>query len=77
MSVPSWRSLISIEQRETRGQALHPWHANHRVRCVVLPCGGHEYRRVLTDFPYLTSEDIRACLAFAAERERPMLVALT
>jgi uncharacterized protein (DUF433 family) len=25
---------------------------------------------VLTDFPQLTPDDIRACLAFAAERER-------
>jgi uncharacterized protein (DUF433 family) len=25
---------------------------------------------VLADFPYLTADDIRACLAFAAERER-------
>jgi uncharacterized protein (DUF433 family) len=25
---------------------------------------------ILTDFPQLTREDIRACLAFAAERER-------
>jgi uncharacterized protein (DUF433 family) len=25
---------------------------------------------ILRDFPYLTGEDIRACLAFAADRER-------
>ena len=25
---------------------------------------------ILSDFPALTSEDIRACLAFAADRER-------
>ena len=28
---------------------------------------------ILTDFPYLTREDIRACLAYAAERERLLL----
>ena len=28
---------------------------------------------IITDFPELTSEDIRACLAFAAERERRLL----
>lgn len=28
---------------------------------------------ILGDFPELTSEDIRACLAFAAERERRLL----
>ena len=30
---------------------------------------------VLDDFPYLTFEDIRACLAFAADRERQLIVA--
>ncbi len=28
---------------------------------------------ILTDFPDLTREDIRACLAFAAERERRLV----
>ncbi len=31
---------------------------------------------VLDDFPYLATEDIRACLAFAAERERRMTVSI-
>ena len=30
---------------------------------------------VLRDFPYLTHEDILACLSYAAEREHRMLVA--
>ena len=29
--------------------------------------------QILADFPELTIEDIRACLAFAAERERRLL----
>jgi uncharacterized protein (DUF433 family) len=29
--------------------------------------------QILADFPELTLEDIRACLAFAAERERRLL----
>lgn len=28
---------------------------------------------ILADFPDLTSEDIRACLAFAADRERRLI----
>jgi uncharacterized protein (DUF433 family) len=28
---------------------------------------------ILQDFPDLTSEDIRACLAFAADRERKLV----
>lgn len=29
---------------------------------------------ILTDFPELTQEDIKACLAFAADRERKLFV---
>ncbi len=31
---------------------------------------GMTYQEILSDFPYLTEEDIRACLAFAADGER-------
>jgi uncharacterized protein (DUF433 family) len=31
---------------------------------------GMTQEEILKDFPYLTAEDIRACLAFAADRER-------
>ena len=31
---------------------------------------------ILRDFPYLTREDIRACLAFAADRERRIALAV-
>ena len=31
---------------------------------------GMTEQQLIADFPQLTSEDIRACLAFAAERER-------
>ena len=34
---------------------------------------GMTEQQVLGDFPQLTSDDIRACLAFAAERERRMV----
>ena len=37
---------------------------------------GMTVAEVLDDFPYLTPEDIQACFAFAAERERTMLVAV-
>jgi uncharacterized protein (DUF433 family) len=31
---------------------------------------------ILRDFPDLTAEDIKACLAFAADRERKLVTAL-
>jgi len=34
---------------------------------------GMSPEEVLADFPDLTSEDIKACLAFAADRERKLM----
>lgn len=34
---------------------------------------GMTEEEILRDFPYLTGEDIRACLAFAADRERRLI----
>ena len=36
--------------------------------------GGMTHVEILDDFPDLTEEDIRACLAFAADRERRLWV---
>ena len=36
---------------------------------------GMAAEEILADFPYLTAEDIRACLSYAADRERHTLVA--
>jgi uncharacterized protein (DUF433 family) len=37
--------------------------------------GGMSEQEILRDFPDLTTDDIRACLAFAADRERRLIVA--
>jgi uncharacterized protein (DUF433 family) len=37
--------------------------------------GGMSEDEILRDFPYLTRDDIRACLAFAADRERRLMTA--
>ena len=36
---------------------------------------GMTEEQIVKDFPYLTREDIQACLAYAADRERSQLVA--
>ena len=38
---------------------------------------GMTEQEILNDFPELTSDDIKACLAFAADRERKLTSALT
>jgi len=37
--------------------------------------GGMSVAEVLEDFPDLTAEDVQACLSFAADRERHLIVA--
>lgn len=72
----TWRSLITVEPGKRGG---HPCVRGMRITVYdVLSylAAGMSQQEVLDDFPYLTAEDIRACLAFAAERERRMLVAV-
>jgi uncharacterized protein (DUF433 family) len=37
--------------------------------------GGMSPKEIVTDFPDLNEEDVRACLAFAAQRERRLFSA--
>ncbi len=37
---------------------------------------GMTQEQILEDFPFLTGEDIRACLSYAADRERQTTVAV-
>jgi uncharacterized protein (DUF433 family) len=36
---------------------------------------GMTEQEIINDFPELTQDDIRACLAFAADRERRLMIA--
>ena len=36
---------------------------------------GMSHAEIIADYPELTEEDIRACLAYAAERERRLITA--
>ena len=66
----SWRSRITIEPDKRSGQ---PCIRGMRITVYdVLSylAAGMTVAEVLDDFPYLTPEDIQACFAFAAERER-------
>lgn len=39
------------------------------------PAAGMSHAEILSDYPELTEDDIRACLAYAADRERRLLTA--
>ena len=65
-----WRSRITIEPGKRAGK---PTIRGLRITVSdVLDylASGMTQDEILRDFPDLTREDIRACLAFAADRER-------
>ena len=70
----NYRAIITIELGKRGGK---PCIRGMRITVYdVLSylAAGMTHREVLDDFPYLTEEDILACLGYAADRERQMLV---
>jgi len=68
-----YRTLITIEPGKRGGK---PCIRGLRITVYdVLEylASGMSDDEILSDFPDLTREDIRACLAFAADRERRLL----
>ena len=68
-----YRQLITIEPGKRGGK---PCIRGLRITVYdVLDylASGMTEDEILSDFPDLTQEDIRACLAFAADRERKMV----
>ena len=67
-----YSSIITIEPGKRSGK---PCIRGLRVTVAdVLGylAAGLTHEQILLDFPYLTEEDIRATLAFAADRERKL-----
>ena len=70
-----YRQIITIEPGKRSGK---PCIRGLRITVYdVLSylASGRSEDDILKDFPYLTRDDIRACLAVAAEREQAKLVA--
>lgn len=70
----SYEGIITIEPGKRGGQ---PCIRGMRITVYdVLSylAAGMTEEEILTDFPYLTREDILACLSYAAEREHRTLV---
>jgi uncharacterized protein (DUF433 family) len=69
-----YRKIITIEPGKRSGK---PCIRGMRITVYdVLSylAAGMTTEEILADFPYLTKEDILACLAYAADREKQMLV---
>lgn len=74
MSVP-YEKIVTIEPGKRGGK---PTVRGMRITVYdVLSylASGMTHEEILSDFPYLTEEDILACLSYAADRERRTLAA--
>lgn len=70
----NYRDIITIEPGKRGGK---PCIRGMRITVYdVLDylASGMTQEEILKDFPYLTVEDIQACLSYAADRERHFLV---
>jgi len=74
MSLTMIENLITLEPGKRGGK---PCIRGMRITVYdVLSylAAGMTHQQLLEDFPYLTEEDIRACLGYAAQREQQTLV---
>jgi uncharacterized protein (DUF433 family) len=70
-----YRTIITLEPGKRSGQ---PTIRGLRITVsdvLGYLASGMTEDEILRDFPYLVRDDIRACLAFAADRERRLAVA--
>lgn len=69
----NYRNIITVEPGKRGGK---PTIRGLRITVqdvLEYLAGGMSEDEILADFPDLTREDIRACLAFAADRERRLM----
>ena len=68
----NYKNIITIESDKRSGK---PCIRGMRITVqdiLEYLAGGMSEAEILEEFPDLTSEDIRACLAYAADRERKL-----
>jgi uncharacterized protein (DUF433 family) len=70
----TYRDIITIEPGKRSGE---PCIRGMRITVYdVLEylAAGMSHQEILEDFPYLTEEDIRACLSYVADREKALMI---
>lgn len=72
----NYRDIITVEPGKRGGK---PCIRGMRITVsdvLEYLASGMTEQEILADFPYLTEKDIRACLSYAADREKSQLVVL-
>ena len=70
----SYRDIITVEPGKRGGKPCIRGMRMTVYDVLEYLASGMTQEQILADFPYLTQEDIRACLQYAADRERRQMV---
>ena len=71
----TYQNIIAIEPGKRGGR---PTIRGMRIAVADVPgwlAAGMSHAQIIAEYPELTEEDIRACLAYAADRERRLVTA--
>lgn len=68
-----YRDLITVEPGKRSGKACIRGMRITVYDVLSYLASGMTHDEILSDFPYLTQQDILACLSYAADREQKML----
>jgi uncharacterized protein (DUF433 family) len=68
-----YKTIITIEPGKRGGRPCIRGLRIAVADVLVWLASGMSHQEILRDFPELTEADIRACLAYAAERERRLV----
>ena len=71
--IMDWREIITIEPGKRSGKPVIRGMRITVQDVLEYLAAGMTHEEILADFPELTEQDIRACLAFAADRERLLM----
>ena len=69
-----YQNIITLEPGKRSGQPCIRGMRMTVTDILDYLASGMSQDEILSDFPDLTAEDIRACFAFAADRERKLAV---
>lgn len=72
MTQTDYQKIITIEPGKRSGKPCIRGTRMTVTDVLEYLAGGMTQEELLSEFPDLTAEDIRACLAFAADRERKL-----
>jgi uncharacterized protein (DUF433 family) len=70
----TYQDIITIEPGKRSGKPCIRGMRITAYDILEYLAAGMSHQEILEDFPYLTEEDIRACLSYAADREKALMI---